>query len=350
MQVKIVYLNKLGQTSEATDKNFKVIAEQIILDAFTKDIPPDVAKAHTITVVFEEESGECLGYLVHTDKGTLDIGPTETRKSYAYLKFMQVNPLCRGKGVGSRLISNVLVPCVPSLFDGIGVVLDDRSSEPFWRKNGFVQANETLDGKSSMWVLEFKHEPLRIRIAQPMVMLTIEYANGSSSDWMFQYATKKFIIRCPGGTYLPAPFPVFMFYEVLLHATLVMTDHRKPVRFSCFMPLDCSEKTLLKQPDAVQSTDSVERFKRSLLKHIEYIFGAGDGSGKCCHQCGKKATASDASLKRCGGCRIACYCSQACQKAAWKEHRKECNKNSEEKQRLELDALIDSLKGRNAVL
>ncbi len=40
-----------------------------------------------------------------------------------------------------------------------------------------------------------------------------------------------------------------------------------------------------------------------------------------CDQCQKTSTDS---MKVCGGCRKTQYCSRSCQKAAWKEHKKEC--------------------------
>ncbi|KAK7028323.1 hypothetical protein R3P38DRAFT_2935392 [Favolaschia claudopus] len=42
---------------------------------------------------------------------------------------------------------------------------------------------------------------------------------------------------------------------------------------------------------------------------------------KCCNQCGKV----DSSLKNCGRCKIARYCSNECQKKSWPSHKKNCH-------------------------
>lgn len=42
-----------------------------------------------------------------------------------------------------------------------------------------------------------------------------------------------------------------------------------------------------------------------------------------CNSCGKAETAEQ-SLLQCQGCRIVRYCSKACQKDAWKTHKKFC--------------------------
>jgi MYND finger len=39
-----------------------------------------------------------------------------------------------------------------------------------------------------------------------------------------------------------------------------------------------------------------------------------------CHKCGKVA----ATMKRCTGCHLVSYCSAACQKTSWKDHKASC--------------------------
>jgi ankyrin repeat protein len=43
-------------------------------------------------------------------------------------------------------------------------------------------------------------------------------------------------------------------------------------------------------------------------------------------------------MKRCSGCQIAWYCSEAHQKAAWSEHKKQCKKIQKERQHAAIDA------------
>ena len=42
-----------------------------------------------------------------------------------------------------------------------------------------------------------------------------------------------------------------------------------------------------------------------------------------CLKCGKEEEPG-AKFKKCGKCEDVCYCSRECQKAHWKEHKKEC--------------------------
>ncbi len=50
-------------------------------------------------------------------------------------------------------------------------------------------------------------------------------------------------------------------------------------------------------------------------------------SGNACGTCGKKETSANGSkLQTCARCHIAKYCSVACQRAAWKSHKKHCAK------------------------
>ncbi|KAI9011606.1 hypothetical protein DFJ74DRAFT_684072 [Hyaloraphidium curvatum] len=43
-----------------------------------------------------------------------------------------------------------------------------------------------------------------------------------------------------------------------------------------------------------------------------------------CYQCGFSPEGGQASMKRCSRCKIACYCSVECQRAAWPSHKKMC--------------------------
>jgi TPR repeat protein len=45
-----------------------------------------------------------------------------------------------------------------------------------------------------------------------------------------------------------------------------------------------------------------------------------DVARACCTECGQTM----GKLKRCVGCKVACFCSDACQKSAWKIHKKHC--------------------------
>ena len=47
-------------------------------------------------------------------------------------------------------------------------------------------------------------------------------------------------------------------------------------------------------------------------------------TGPACCECGKRSN----SLKKCGKCHIAQYCSEACQKKAWKGHKAKCYKRT----------------------
>lgn len=46
-------------------------------------------------------------------------------------------------------------------------------------------------------------------------------------------------------------------------------------------------------------------------------------ANKVCHWCMKDGPGND-QLKYCARCKTACYCSEACQKAHWKTHKREC--------------------------
>ncbi|KAK9235423.1 zinc finger, MYND-type [Lipomyces kononenkoae] len=45
---------------------------------------------------------------------------------------------------------------------------------------------------------------------------------------------------------------------------------------------------------------------------------------EACLNCRKSAISLNQPLKRCGNCRVAMYCSQDCQKANWKSHKRQC--------------------------
>ncbi|KAJ1489373.1 hypothetical protein T484DRAFT_1937298 [Baffinella frigidus] len=53
--------------------------------------------------------------------------------------------------------------------------------------------------------------------------------------------------------------------------------------------------------------------------------GSGDGDAAKCAQCGTCEQDCHAALKPCRGCKSVWYCSQACQKAGWEEHRPSCS-------------------------
>lgn len=56
----------------------------------------------------------------------------------------------------------------------------------------------------------------------------------------------------------------------------------------------------------------------------------GKGGGrKVCRNCGKVEGIEGVTLRRCGRCRVAVYCSAECQKTDWKKHRMECHESEE---------------------
>jgi hypothetical protein len=49
---------------------------------------------------------------------------------------------------------------------------------------------------------------------------------------------------------------------------------------------------------------------------------------KACTRCGTPEFVAGVKLKMCGGCEAVHYCSVACQKAHWKEHKPQCAKRA----------------------
>ena len=51
-------------------------------------------------------------------------------------------------------------------------------------------------------------------------------------------------------------------------------------------------------------------------------------STSTCAKCVKSQASAESPLQRCSGCRAAYYCSKDCQKADWKNHKKDCRSSS----------------------
>lgn len=69
---------------------------------------------------------------------------------------------------------------------------------------------------------------------------------------------------------------------------------------------------------------TIDRVSRETTSKLQT--DAGRASVRVCARCGTNDAASDSKLMRCQRCKVVSYCSQECQRADWKQHKKLCNK------------------------
>ena len=74
----------------------------------------------------------------------------------------------------------------------------------------------------------------------------------------------------------------------------------------------------LEQAEQSAKAEAVKEEKRQLKR-----------AARVCQNCGKEA---GKSWKKCSICRLGRYCSEECQRADWKEHKKSCKKAAARKE------------------
>eukprot|EP00672_Neobodo_designis_P008286 CAMPEP_0174878204 /NCGR_PEP_ID=MMETSP1114-20130205/82642_1 /TAXON_ID=312471 /ORGANISM="Neobodo designis, Strain CCAP 1951/1" /LENGTH=668 /DNA_ID=CAMNT_0016113591 /DNA_START=35 /DNA_END=2041 /DNA_ORIENTATION=+ len=106
-----------------------------------------------------------------------------------------------------------------------------------------------------------------------------------------------------------ADAPVGVFVDKLVRRVSPSTEPEAPPAPPATSP----------QSNGAEHADSTPRSSPS--QEADRDQHSADASSAVCAVCGATAT------KRCSACRQACYCGVACQKAHWKQHKRECGKH-----------------------